>query len=38
VRGKVRQVILRGQTAYQDGAVMAKPGYGRAITPVNRLP
>ena len=38
VRGMVRQVTLRGQTAYQDGIIMVEPGYGRAITPVNRLP
>ena len=27
-RGKVRQVVLRGKTAYQDGAVLAAPGSG----------
>ena len=38
VRGKVRQVVLRGQTAYEDGTITAKPGYGRVIMPVKRTP
>jgi dihydroorotase len=39
VRGKVRQVILRGQTAYEDGTITAKPGnYGRVVVPLNRSP
>ena len=32
-RGKVRQVILRGQIVYKDGAITAKPGHGRFIVP-----
>lgn len=28
VRGRVRKVVLRGQTAYQDGEVLAQPGSG----------
>jgi carbamoyl-phosphate synthase/aspartate carbamoyltransferase/dihydroorotase len=28
VRGRVRKVTLRGQAAYQDGKVLASPGYG----------
>ncbi|MBW6466462.1 MAG: amidohydrolase family protein [Brevefilum sp.] len=31
VRGAVRQVVLRGQTVYQDGRVLAQPGYGQRI-------
>jgi carbamoyl-phosphate synthase / aspartate carbamoyltransferase / dihydroorotase len=31
VRGAVRQVVLRGQTVYQDGRVLALPGYGQQI-------
>ena len=38
VQGKVRQVVLRGQTVYEDGTITAKPGYGRAIMPLNRAP
>jgi carbamoyl-phosphate synthase/aspartate carbamoyltransferase/dihydroorotase len=28
VRGRVRRVVLRGQTAFQDGQVLAPPGSG----------
>lgn len=28
VRGQVRRVVLRGRTAYQDGKVLAQPGFG----------
>ena len=38
VRGKVRQVVLRGKTAYEDGTITAKPGYGKVIMPLNRSP
>jgi dihydroorotase-like cyclic amidohydrolase len=38
VRGKVRQVFLRGQTVYKDGAILAKAGDGWAIVSVNRAP
>jgi dihydroorotase len=38
VRGKVREVVLRGQTACQDGTITVEPGYGRVITPVHRSP
>ena len=31
VRGAVRQVVLRGQTVYQDGQVLAQPGSGHRI-------
>jgi carbamoyl-phosphate synthase / aspartate carbamoyltransferase / dihydroorotase len=31
VRGAVRQVVLRGKTVYEDGQVLAKPGYGQRI-------
>jgi carbamoyl-phosphate synthase/aspartate carbamoyltransferase/dihydroorotase len=29
VRGQVRRLVLRGQTAFQDGQVLAAPGSGR---------
>ncbi len=35
VRGRVRSVTLRGQVAYQDGKVMAPPGYGVNIQSAN---
>ncbi len=28
VRGKVRKVVLRGKTAFEDGKILAEPGYG----------
>jgi carbamoyl-phosphate synthase/aspartate carbamoyltransferase/dihydroorotase len=31
VRGVVRQVVLRGEVAYDNGQVMAPQGYGRRI-------
>jgi carbamoyl-phosphate synthase/aspartate carbamoyltransferase/dihydroorotase len=31
VRGRVRRVMLRGKTAYQDGKVLAECGFGRNI-------
>jgi carbamoyl-phosphate synthase/aspartate carbamoyltransferase/dihydroorotase len=31
VRGRVRQVMLRGQLAYKDGKVVAQPGTGRNL-------
>lgn len=31
VRGKVRKVILRGKTAFEDGKILVDPGYGRNI-------
>ena len=31
VRGRVRRVVLRGSTAYQDGKVLAERGFGRNI-------
>lgn len=34
VRGRVRQVVLRGRTAVEDGRVLARPGWGRVIEPV----
>jgi dihydroorotase len=38
VRGRVRKVVLRGQSAYEDGAITAKAGDGWAIVPGNRVP
>jgi carbamoyl-phosphate synthase/aspartate carbamoyltransferase/dihydroorotase len=31
LRGRVRQVQLRGATAFEDGKVLAAPGYGRNL-------
>jgi dihydroorotase len=38
VRGRVRSVLLRGQIACDDGTVLAQPGYGRVVTPLQRSP
>jgi carbamoyl-phosphate synthase/aspartate carbamoyltransferase/dihydroorotase len=35
VHGAVRRLVLRGQTAVQDGEIQVKPGYGRPIAPVS---
>jgi len=31
VRGKVRKVVLRGKTTFEDGKILAEPGYGQNI-------
>lgn len=31
VRGRVRKVVLRGRTAFEDGRILVEPGYGRNI-------
>ena len=31
VKGKVRKVILRGKTAFEDGKILVEPGYGENI-------
>src|SRR5690349_4686446 len=31
VRGKVRKVVLRGTTAFEDGKILAEPGYGENV-------
>lgn len=31
VKGKVRKVVLRGRTAFEDGEVLAEPGFGRNV-------
>jgi dihydroorotase-like cyclic amidohydrolase len=31
VRGRVRKVVLRGKTAFEDGKILAEPGYGENI-------
>ena len=31
VKGKVRKVVLRGRTAFEDGRVLVEPGYGQHI-------
>jgi carbamoyl-phosphate synthase/aspartate carbamoyltransferase/dihydroorotase len=36
VRGRVRRVVLRSQVAYQDGQVLAPPGYGKNIRFIQR--
>jgi carbamoyl-phosphate synthase/aspartate carbamoyltransferase/dihydroorotase len=36
VRGRVRRVVLRGQTAFEDGNIRVQPGFGRAIKPVKQ--
>ena len=31
VRGKVRRVVLRGKTAFEDGKILVEAGYGRNV-------
>src|SRR5215208_3189757 len=31
VKGKIRKVVLRGQTAFEDGKILVEQGYGRNI-------
>jgi carbamoyl-phosphate synthase/aspartate carbamoyltransferase/dihydroorotase len=31
VKGRVRKVVLRGQTAFEDGKLRVEPGYGRNL-------
>jgi carbamoyl-phosphate synthase/aspartate carbamoyltransferase/dihydroorotase len=31
VKGRVRKVVLRGKTAFEDGNVLVEPGYGRNV-------
>jgi len=31
VKGRVRKVVLRGRTAFEDGKLLAPPGYGRNL-------
>ena len=31
VQGRVKRVILRGQEVYQDGKILAEPGFGRNV-------
>ena len=38
VQGQVRRVVLRGQTAFEDGTIRVEPGFGRVIEPVRRRP
>jgi carbamoyl-phosphate synthase/aspartate carbamoyltransferase/dihydroorotase len=33
VQGRVRRVVLRGRTAFEDGKTRVEPGYGRVINP-----
>lgn len=31
VKGRVRKVVLRGRTAFEDGRILVEPGYGKNI-------
>lgn len=31
VRGRVRRVVLRGKTCFEDGKILAPPGYGKNV-------
>ena len=31
VQGKVRKVVLRGRTAFEDGKILVEPGFGKNI-------
>ena len=31
VKGRVRKVVLRGKTAFEDSEVLIEPGYGRNV-------
>jgi len=31
VKGRVRKVVLRGKTAFEDGKILVEPGYGRNV-------
>jgi carbamoyl-phosphate synthase/aspartate carbamoyltransferase/dihydroorotase len=31
VKGRVRKVVLRGKTAFEDGKILVEPGYGKNI-------
>ena len=31
VKGRVRRVVLRGRTAFEDGKILVEPGYGKNI-------
>ena len=31
VKGRVRRVVLRGQTAFEDGKILVPPGYGKNV-------
>ncbi len=33
VQGRIRRVVLRGQTAFEEGEIRVVPGFGRAIKP-----
>jgi dihydroorotase len=34
VQGRVRRVVLRGQTLFEDGRVQTQPGFGRVVEPL----
>jgi carbamoyl-phosphate synthase/aspartate carbamoyltransferase/dihydroorotase len=36
VKGRLRRVVLRGNTAYEDGEILAKPGSGLIVRAVDR--
>ncbi len=31
VKGKIRKVVLRGKTAFEDGKILVEPGYGKNV-------
>ena len=37
VKGRVRKVVLRGTTTFEDGKILVKPGYGKNIRPTGKL-
>jgi dihydroorotase len=34
VQGRIRRVVLRGQTVFEEGEIQVAPGFGQAIKPV----
>jgi dihydroorotase len=36
VQGRVRRVVLRGRTGFEEGRIRVEPGYGQVIEPVER--
>jgi carbamoyl-phosphate synthase/aspartate carbamoyltransferase/dihydroorotase len=33
--GRVRRVVLRGRTAFEDGQILVRPGFGRVVEPLS---
>jgi dihydroorotase-like cyclic amidohydrolase len=38
VQGRIRQVVVRGQTAFQDDRIWVQPGFGQPVEPPGRGP